>query len=150
VKRRGPDSGYIVIVALIVILIAMTAALLAAASLQRRSRLVLEERQNVELTAMADGALAKALSSLWRDPDYGGGTEPFAGGTITIEVAKVDGLTVEVTVWAALAGRGRAARARVRIDRDPPDRRDPPRVLRWEPLPAALAAPGSPVSESRR
>lgn len=132
--RRG-DSGYVVIVAIFVILIAMTSALLVAAALGRQSRLYLQERHSVHLTAMADGALAKALSSLYGDPDYGGGSEPFAGGTIVIEIEKIDGLTVDVTVTAAYGGAGRAARARVRIDRDPPERRDPPRVLRWEPLP---------------
>lgn len=130
----GGNAGYVVIVALFVILIAMTAALLVAASLHQKSWLYLQERRNVQLTAMADAALAKALSSLWRDPNYGGGSEPFADGTITIQIEKVNGLTVDVTVAATYGGGGRAARARVRIDRDPPDRRDPPRVLRWEPI----------------
>lgn len=119
------------IVALFVILIVMTAAMLVVASLNRQMWLLRQERQDVQLTAMVDGGLAKALSQLWDEPDdLAPVMEPFAGGSITIEKKKIDGLKVEVTVRASYWGGGRAARAVVRISR-----RDPPlapKVLVWE------------------
>lgn len=138
-KRK--TDGYILIVALFVLLVMMTVSLLVAASLNHRMWLYRQERQDVELVAMVDGALAKALANLWGNPDYAGTTEPFGEGTIGIATRKIDGLTVEVTVWAAYWGGGRAARARVRIDRRPQSVRRPPRVLVWEPLPVSSGVP---------
>ncbi len=136
--RRAEDrvfaEGYVFLVALFVILVLMTAALLVAAALHRQHRLYRYERQNVALMAIADGALAKALAQLWRDPDYGGTTEPFADGAFSIETRRLNSLTVEVTVRATYWNGARAARATVRIDRSPPHRRKPPRVLVWEPI----------------
>jgi hypothetical protein len=137
VKRTAggrTQAGYVMIVALFVLLVVMTAGLLVAASLNHQMWLYRQERQDVELVAMVDGALAKALASLWGNPDYEGTSEPFGDGTIEIATRKIDGLTLEVTVRAAFWGGGRAARARVRIDRRPPDVREPPRVLVWEPV----------------
>jgi len=134
-KPGGAAAGYVLIVALFVLLVVMTASLLVAASLHHQMWLYRQELQHVQATAMVDGALAKALASLWGNPDYAGTSEPFAEGTITIETREINGSTVEVTVRASFWGGGRAARARVRIDRRPPAVRDPPRVLVWEPLP---------------
>lgn len=135
VGERRTAAGYVLIVSLFVLLVTMTAGLLVAASLQNRMWLYRQERQDVELAAMVDGALAKSLASLWGDPDYAGASEPFGEGTIAIETRKIDGLTVEVTVRATFWGGARAARARVRIDRRPWAVREPPRVLVWQPLP---------------
>ncbi len=123
------------IVALFAIVIAMTAAMLVAASLDRQMRLLRQERQDVQLTALVDGALARALSRLWDQPDdLEPVSEPFGDGAIEIEKKKIDGLTVEVTVRASYWGGGRAARAVVRVSRLPRDGRPPPRVLVWEPV----------------
>lgn len=127
-------KGYVLIVALFVLLVVMTAGLLVAASLHQQMWLFRQERQDVELMAMLDGALAKGLANLWGNPDYEGTSEPFANGTIAIATRKIGGLTVEVTVRATLGSGARAARARVRIDRRPPAVREPPEVLLWEPL----------------
>lgn len=132
--RKARTRGFVVLVALFVILVLMTAALLVAAALHRQHLLYRQERRNAVLVALNDGALAKALAHLWGDPDYRGTSEPFADGTISIETRKINSATVEVTVRATYWNGARAARARVRVDRRPPDRREPPRVLVWEPM----------------
>ncbi len=131
-SRHG-RRGYVLIVALFVIVIVMTAAMLVAASLNRQMWLLRQQRQDVQLTALVDAGLAKALSQLWDAPDdLETVSEPFADGSFVIEKKKIDGLTVEVTVRASYWGGGRAARAVVRISRrDPPLR---PRVIAWEPV----------------
>ena len=141
--------GYVLIVAIFVILIVMTAALLVVLALNHQMWLYRQERQDVQLRAMIDGALAKALANLWRDPDYAGTSEPFADGTITIETRKVDGLTVEVTVRATYWGGARAARATVRIDRGPWEVRSPPRVLVWKPVPPLTPKAGESSARPR-
>ena len=143
VKRRTGTSGYVMIVALFVILVAMTAALLVAASIHRQSRTYLRERQQVELTAMTDAALALALSTLSVDTGFTGTTRPFADGTIEIKVS-ADPLGNPkvrlVVVRAAFGASGRAAQARVCVEPDPNnqercDGRRRPWVIEWEPIP---------------
>ena len=155
VRRRADAYGYLLIVALFVILVAMSAALLVSASIHRQSRAYLRERQQVELTAMTDAALALALSSLSVDTDFTGATRSFGptggsrgrdvgAGTIEIEVRAdpLDDPKVRlVVVRAAFGASGRAAQARVCVKPDPSpneelcDGRRRPWVIEWEPIP---------------
>ncbi|MCP4660829.1 MAG: hypothetical protein GY856_35955 [bacterium] len=126
--------GHALIVALFVIIVLMTAAALVASSLAYRMWSFRQETQAVRLTALLDGALAKALANLWSNPGYGGvPAESFGDGTITIEVRPADLTTVEVVVKASYWGGRRAARAVVRLDKNYPPAFSP-EVKVWEPV----------------
>ena len=133
--RRRPQRGHVLIVALFVMVVVMTAAFLMAVSLRQRMELWRDEHRSIQLAALLDAGMAQALATLWSNPNWRGtgGEEPLGEGTLEIEVDKIGGLEVEVTVRATYGMGRRAARARVRIDRRPTP--DPPEVLVWSPLP---------------
>lgn len=144
-RRRPRESGHVMIVALFVLIVVMTAALLTAMGLNRRFQQYRDEMRDVELRAQLDAGLAETLSRLWSDPNYeaDGRAEPFGDGTVAVKTDKKSGLLIEVTVQATYWGGRRAAVAIVKIDRHPDqEKREPPRVLRWEPAVFDESLPG--------
>ena len=105
--------------ALFVITVTLAAGAVIAGSLSFRMWLTRAQARSVQLTALADAALAKAVAELSRDANYSGtgGPEPFGGGTIAIAARRVATLRAVVEVRATWGGGGRAARAEVDLDR---------------------------------
>ncbi len=116
------------LVAVFVLALTLSASAVAAGALGYRMWLLRQEIRAVQLTALTDAALARALAELSRDADYGGtdGAEPFGGGTIAIVARRVATLRAVVEVRATWAGGRRAARADVDLDSL--------EVTRWVPI----------------
>lgn len=126
VSRRR--EGFVLVVALFVLAVTLSAMAVIAGSLGYRMWLLRQEARSVQLTALTDAALAKALAELSRDADYGGtdGAEPFGDGTFAITARRVATLRAVVEVRATYAGGRRAVRADVDLDAL--------EVTRWQPI----------------
>ncbi len=116
------------LVALFVLAVTLSAMAVIAGSLATRMWLLRQEARNVQLTALTDAAVAKALAELSRDADYGGtdGAEPFGDGTFAIVARRVATLRAVVEVRATYGGGGRAARAEIDLDSL--------EVTKWQPI----------------
>ncbi len=125
--KRSQD-GHALLLALLIIVLTMAAVALIASALDLRLRLLRQEAQNLQLTALCDAALAQALAELEANAFYKGtGTPvPFADGTLTTTIHSLDSRRVKVAVLATYAGRRRRALAVVRLD--------PPVVIGWRPV----------------
>ena len=123
------DPGYALVIALFVLAAMMAAGAMIAGSLTYRMALLREETRGLQLTALADAALAQALAELSLDANYPGsqGPRPFADGTIATVAYGIGAQRVAVEVRATYQGGGRAARAEVNLL--------PLEVLHWEPMP---------------
>ncbi len=114
-RRR---QGYVLLMALFVLAVTLSAMAVIAGSLGYRMWLLRQEARSLQLTALTDAAVAKALAELSRDANYGGTeeAEPFGDGTIAIVARRVATLRAVVEVRATYGGGGRAARAEVDLD----------------------------------
>lgn len=129
-KPGHSASGYALLTALFVMTFLSIALALLAASLQIRMRLVRQESQTLELTALSDAALAETLYNLTYDRFFHGVEEhPLGGGRIASGVEFLAPGRYRVTATATHAGRRRTVQAEV--VRTPQGAR----VVRWERVP---------------
>lgn len=128
-RRSTYPSGQVVFVALVVLLLVGVAASLVAASLALESRHAIDEARRVQLTALADAAVAEALAHLAQDRGFPGRQESsLGGGSYESRTRSLGSDLVEVQVVARTGGWERRVRAVVRVA---PTRA---RVVRWERL----------------
>ena len=111
--RSSGEEGHALITALFVLLLVSLAVALVAASLDSAMRGVRHELRSLELTALADAALAEALAHLAQDPGFSGlGDHPYGGGVLGSKVLQVGSKRWRVEAWA----RHRGLVRRVRVD----------------------------------
>ncbi len=85
--RGSGHRGHAMIAALMVLVLVSIAVALLAASLNLHLRSVARENADLQLTALADAALAETLARLSQNPDFPGLTErPFGHGHFSSEV----------------------------------------------------------------
>ena len=125
------SHGYVLMAAVVVIALMMAAGTLMASSLQYRMWLLRQETQDVQLTALTDAGLAKALDRFYVSHSWDGeGQQTVGQGTVEIRV-EMGQQALQRVVWvtAIYANAGRTVRAVVLLS-------DyfPPRVISWEPV----------------
>jgi heme exporter protein D len=117
VRRRGAEGGYALLLALAVTALTLAAGTLVVLALVLRMELLQERERDLRLTALLDAAMARTLSEVALNPDYGGteGVEPFAGGIYAITAERVGSNRVSVRVRAVYADVGRGGEAEITL-----------------------------------
>lgn len=115
-RQTSGEAGSTIVMALYAVLMLTLALSVVATALLLHLRESQHEAIAVRLTALADAALAEALSQLAGSPFADGVSEhDFGDGTIASEISTSDGTNMVVLARAAYAGRQREVRADVRL-----------------------------------